>query len=108
VQDFRLTSRIPCALQPTITPLHPRGNRFDITFEIANETPSRAHAPALHGSVVETTASGARPARLSAANPEAADVGDRATPKAEAVPTVPPATRVGMHGAQATTRRPAS
>jgi flagella basal body P-ring formation protein FlgA len=56
VEDVRLDASHTGALQMTSLRFEPRGNRFDIAFEIANEnfaTPTRLR---FTGSVVETTA----------------------------------------------------
>jgi flagella basal body P-ring formation protein FlgA len=56
VQDLRLDPSNTGALRPTSVRLEPRNNRFDVTFEIANEdvpTPTRLR---FTGSVIETVA----------------------------------------------------
>jgi flagella basal body P-ring formation protein FlgA len=54
VQDIRLEASNTGAMQPASVRFEPRNNRFDITFEIANETaatPTRLH---FTGSAIET------------------------------------------------------
>jgi flagellar basal body P-ring formation protein FlgA len=85
MQDVRLDASNTGALQMASLRFDPRSNRFDITFEIANEnltTPTRLH---FTGSVVETTETAVPTRTLERGeNLKPADVVIERRPKAEA------------------------
>ena len=85
VQDIRLDASNTGALQPTSVRLEPRNNRFDVTFEIANDnvsTPTRLH---FTGSVIETVETAVPTRNLERGEVlKPADVAIERRPKAEA------------------------
>ena len=108
VQDLRLDASNTGAMQPVAARFEPRNNRFDVTFEIANDnvaTPTRLR---FTGTAIETVE-----AAVLARNVErnevlkSSDVVVERRPKAEVGGDVAGARSRGRHaGAQAAARRP--